>query len=68
MRRMILTMAAFTFVGCVRTHANEATGEVDVDIESPTKKGEDWNGSLSPRVARRSPVISPRWWPTARPT
>jgi hypothetical protein len=42
-------MAAFAVVGCVRTHANEATGEVDVDVESPTKKGEDWNGSLSPR-------------------
>lgn len=49
MRRLILTMAAFAVVGCVRTHANEATGEVDVDVESPTKKGEDWNGSLSPR-------------------
>jgi hypothetical protein len=49
MRRLILTMAAFAFVGCVRTHANEATGAVDVDIESPTKKGEDWNGSLSAR-------------------
>ena len=49
MRRMILTMAAFAVVGCVRTHANEATGEVDVDIESPTKQGEDWSGTLSPR-------------------
>ena len=49
MRRLILTMAAFAFVGCVRTHANEATGEVDVDVESPTKKGEDWNGSLVAR-------------------
>ena len=49
MRRLILTMAAFAFVGCVRTHANEATGEVDVDIEPPWQKGEDWNGSLSAR-------------------
>jgi hypothetical protein len=49
MRRMILTMAAFAVVGCVRTHANEATGEVDVDIESPAKTGEDWSGSLSAR-------------------
>jgi hypothetical protein len=46
---MILTMAAFAVVGCVRTHANEATGAVDVDIESPTKKGEDWSGSLTAR-------------------
>ena len=49
MRRMILTMAAFAVVGCVRTHANEATGEVDVDIESPAKTGEDWSGSLQAR-------------------
>jgi hypothetical protein len=49
MRRLILTMAAFALVGCVRTHTDEATGAVDVDIESPTKKGEDWSGSLSPR-------------------
>jgi hypothetical protein len=49
MRRMILTMAAFAVVGCVRTHANEATGEVDVDIESPAKTGEDWSGSLAAR-------------------
>jgi hypothetical protein len=49
MRRLILTMAAFAFVGCVRTHANEATGEVDVDIESPGKTGEVWSGNLSPR-------------------
>jgi hypothetical protein len=49
MRRMILTMAAFAVVGCVRTHANEATGAVDVDIESPTKTGEDWTGSLAAR-------------------
>jgi hypothetical protein len=31
---------------CVRTHTNEATGKVDVDVESPTKKGEDWKGTL----------------------
>jgi hypothetical protein len=49
MRRLILAVAAFAFVGCVRTHANEATGEVDVDIETPWQKGEDWNGSLSAR-------------------
>jgi hypothetical protein len=49
MRRLILTMAALAFVGCVRTARNEATGAVDVDIESPTKKGEDWSGSLNAR-------------------
>jgi hypothetical protein len=46
---MILTMAAFAVVGCVRTHANEETGALDVDIESPAKTGEDWSGSLSAR-------------------
>jgi hypothetical protein len=50
MRRLILTMAAFAVVGCVRTHANEETGAIDVDIESPTKVGEDWSGSLSPQT------------------
>jgi hypothetical protein len=49
MRRLILTLAAFAFVGCVRTHTDEATGAVDVDVEPPTKKVEDWSGSLSPR-------------------
>jgi hypothetical protein len=48
MRRLILTMAAFAFVGCVRTHASEATGEVDVDLESRTR-GEAWSGSLNAR-------------------
>jgi hypothetical protein len=49
MRRLILTMAAFALVGCVRTHADEATGEIDVDVEPPWQKGEDWGGSLSAR-------------------
>ena len=38
-----LTIAASA---CVRTATNEATGAVDLDIESPTKVGEDWNGTL----------------------
>jgi hypothetical protein len=51
MRRLILTMAAFAVVGCVRTHANEETGEIDVDIESPARAGaEEWNGSLQPQT------------------
>ena len=32
--------------GCVRTATQEATGDVDVDIESPTKRGEDWHGKM----------------------
>jgi hypothetical protein len=50
MRRLILTMAAFAVVGCVRTAVNEETGQVDVDVESPTQRGEDWNGSLTPQT------------------
>lgn len=50
MRRLILTMAAFAVVGCVRTAVNEETGAVDVDLESPTQRGEDWNGSLTPQT------------------
>jgi hypothetical protein len=50
MRRLILTMAAFAVVGCVRTAVNEETGQVDVDLESPTQRGEDWNGSLTPQT------------------
>jgi hypothetical protein len=51
MRRLILTMAAFAVVGCVRTHANEETGEIDVDVESPARAGaEVWDGSLQPQT------------------
>lgn len=44
----ICTMAwvAFVATACVRTATNEATGAVDVDIESPTKVGEDWSGNI----------------------
>jgi superoxide dismutase, Cu-Zn family len=31
---------------CVRTATNPASGTVDVDVESPTKQGEDWKGTL----------------------
>jgi hypothetical protein len=41
-------MASLTIAStaCVRTATNEATGSVDVDVESPTKRGEDWKGTL----------------------
>ncbi len=41
-----LTIAAS---GCVRTATNPATGKIDVDVESPTKRGEDWKGELKGR-------------------
>lgn len=49
MRKILfMSLAWLTFVGtaCVRTAVNEATGEVDLDIESPTQRGEDWGGRI----------------------
>lgn len=43
----LILAAAFIAVGCVRTTPNPATGTVDVDIESPTKTGEDWKTPLA---------------------
>jgi hypothetical protein len=42
----LLASLSIATTACVRTHTNEATGAVDVDVESPTKKGEDWKGEL----------------------
>jgi hypothetical protein len=47
MRKLILVFAAFAATACVRTATNEATGAVDVDVESPTKRGEDWSANLN---------------------
>jgi len=49
MRRSALWLVASLAVAasaCVRTTTDEASGSVDVDIESPTKQGEDWSGEL----------------------
>jgi hypothetical protein len=49
MRKLSLLFAAATTLAlgaCVRTATNEATGRVDVDVESPTKQGEDWSAGL----------------------
>ena len=47
MRKLSLCLAATLALGaCVHTATNEATGKVDVDVESPTKKGEDWKAGL----------------------
>ena len=47
MRKLSLCLAAALALGaCVRTATNEATGKVDVDVESPTKRGEDWKAGL----------------------
>jgi hypothetical protein len=47
MRHTALLLAAFVAVGCVRTSTNPATGKVDVDVESPTKTGEDWKARIA---------------------
>ncbi len=46
MRFLSLVLIAAVASGCVRTSRDPATGKVDVDIESPTKKGEDWKTDL----------------------
>lgn len=46
MRYLSLVLVAAVAVGCVRTSRNPSTGKMDVDIESPTKKGEDWKTDL----------------------
>ena len=47
MRKLSLCLAAaLALSACVKTATNEATGKVDVDIQSPTKKGEDWKAGL----------------------
>jgi hypothetical protein len=48
MKRMMTLglAAAVALSACARVQANEATGQTDVDIESPLKKGEDWKGAL----------------------
>ena len=42
----LLASLSIATTACVRTATNEATGAVDVDVESPTKQGEDWSGKL----------------------
>ena len=46
MRTMALMLAALTLTACVRTRTDPATGNVDVDIESPAQRGEEWEGSI----------------------
>jgi hypothetical protein len=51
MRKSLLLVTVLTLgsMACIRTATNEATGDVDLDIESPTKTGEDWKGSIQGR-------------------
>ena len=47
MRRLSLVLVALLSAACVRTRTDPVTGKVDVDVESPTKKGEDWNAKMT---------------------
>jgi hypothetical protein len=52
MRTIALLAAACVVAGsaaCVRVHRDPATGNADVDVESPLKRGEDWSGTLAGR-------------------
>ena len=40
--RLAVAFAALLAGACVRTRTDPVTGKIDVDVESPTKKGEDW--------------------------
>ncbi len=46
MRTAALLLAVFATTACVRSTRDPATGKVDVDVESPTKRGEDWRGKV----------------------
>jgi hypothetical protein len=41
-----VALLAFAATACVRTATDEATGSVDIDVESPTQSGELWEGSI----------------------
>ena len=52
MRTLALFAAACVVagtIGCVRVHRDPATGNADVDVESPLKRGEDWSGNVAGR-------------------
>ena len=46
-RLVPMLLAAGLLGGCIRTSTDPVTGKVDLDVESPTKQGEDWNARLS---------------------
>lgn len=52
MRRITLLAAACIvagMAGCVRVQRDPATGNADIDVESPGKRGEDWKGTITGR-------------------
>src|SRR5215218_8687918 len=51
MRTGLLLVIACLSLGCVRFHRDPVTGKVDTDVESPLKKGEDWDARLTGQAA-----------------
>ena len=52
MRTLALLTAACVIAGttgCVRVNRDPVTGNADVDVESPLKRGEDWSGNVAGR-------------------
>ena len=45
--RLAVALAAVLSAACVRTRTDPVTGRVDVDVESPLKRGEDWKAAIS---------------------
>jgi hypothetical protein len=45
--RLAVAFAALLAGACVRTRTDPVTGKIDVDVESPTKKGEDWKAGIA---------------------
>lgn len=47
MRKLTIVLVSGLVLACVRSQTNTATGDVDLDVESPTKRGETWNANLT---------------------
>jgi hypothetical protein len=43
----LTAVAALSAAACVRTAVDPVTGRMDVDVESPTKQGEEWTVGLT---------------------
>ncbi|MGZ9193056.1 MAG: hypothetical protein ACXW65_12425 [Gemmatirosa sp.] len=44
---LAVVAAALMAGACVRTRTDPVTGRVDIDVESPTKQGEDWKAGIA---------------------
>jgi len=47
MRTTTLVLVALLTSACVRARTDPVSGQTDIDVESPTKQGEDWRASLT---------------------